>query len=109
MLLQSHDQVIAFFPALPKDWKNVSMMGIRARGGLEIDLSWKDGAPAIVKIHALRAGEHSFRAPIGYRIVAVKNQARKNVSFPKTEQKDPSAVTFPLTAGTSYLFEFAKA
>jgi len=68
MLLQSHTEEIHMLPALPDAWPNGSVRGMRARGGLEVDLQWKDGKATAAVLRASVDGEHVLRAPKGQEV-----------------------------------------
>lgn len=44
--------VVELLPALPENWKDGSVSGIRAHGGITVDMTWKDGQVATLTLVA---------------------------------------------------------
>jgi len=62
MLMQSHDQEIHLFPALPEEWNQGWVKGIKARGGFELALEWKDGTLNSGEIKSILGGKCVIRS-----------------------------------------------
>lgn len=61
MLLQSHAGYIHLLPALPDNWQNGKISGVRARGGFTIDMEWKKGKVANLSITSKLGGPCRIR------------------------------------------------
>jgi alpha-L-fucosidase 2 len=76
MLLQSHSGVIAFLPALPSTWPEGRFHGLRSRGNVEVDASWKGGKALTAALRPGVAGEFKLRPPHGQRIARIQSAGR---------------------------------
>jgi len=62
LLLQSHQGEIHLLPCLPAAWPSGRVRGLRARGGVEVAVEWRDGALAEVQLRADRDTEVQVRS-----------------------------------------------
>lgn len=79
-LMQSH-LGIHFLPALPSNWKNGKVQGLKARGGSQIDITWADSKITEAKVQPMYSGIQKFIGAMpkqiltdGTEITAVKNE-----------------------------------
>lgn len=84
MLLQSHAGFIELLPALPSDWQNGFVHGLRARGGYEISLDWQNGKLTKAIIKNVNGGDE---------LVVSYGNVKITANIPKGESKD---ITFPI-------------
>ncbi|MBD0850755.1 glycoside hydrolase family 95 protein [Maribacter arenosus] len=77
LLLQSHEGFIRLLPALPVNWKNGSIKGLKARGDIEVDIEWKDGVLWQVGLRA--NAKKSIRLKYGEMEVQVNLPKNKKV------------------------------
>lgn len=63
MLLQSHDGAIHLLPALPDEWKDGKVKGLKAPGGFEVSFEWKDGKVQKLEIVSKLGGNCRIRVP----------------------------------------------
>lgn len=65
MLLQSSVDEIVLLPALPTHWRAGEVRGVRARGGVEVDFAWNDGAVTWLR---LRGPDREVSVDAGARV-----------------------------------------
>lgn len=81
MLLQSGPEEINLLPALPDAWPSGTVSGLRARGGFELDLTWKNGQPEKVTVYGKPGGSTRLIYKDQVREIRVKKGEKQVISF----------------------------
>ncbi len=79
MLVQSDDQSVHLLPALPSAWPHGKVAGLRARGGLTLDLEWRTGK--IVKARLTPDRDRVLTVTCGTRSVSVALFAGRSIAL----------------------------
>lgn len=61
MLLQSHNNEIHILPAIPNEWQDGFIKGIKARGNFTVDIYWNKGKLTKLKIKSVSSGICNIR------------------------------------------------
>jgi alpha-L-fucosidase 2 len=79
MLMQSHTGSIDLLPALPAAWADGEVKGLRARGGVEIDLRWASRRATECRLSSESDQSIRVRPPQGQQVQSAGKQAPEGV------------------------------
>ncbi|WP_163410273.1 glycoside hydrolase family 95 protein [Flavobacterium ajazii] len=126
MLLQSYDGSIYLLPALPDDFKNGKVSGLKARGGFEINMEWENGKVKQLMVKSALGGNCRLRISSDIKLtgkIQLKEAVGENTNFfyqtelikePLINEKavlkgfktpDTKLYDFNTTAGKTYIFK----
>lgn len=90
---------VELLPAVPAQWTEGSVEGLRLRGGAAADMRWKDGKVVSLELHATADGGLRLIPPVGQAIAQATTVAGRTIPV------GADAVMY-LKNGTSYRVTF---
>lgn len=96
MLVQSQMEFIHLLPALPEAWADGRATGLRARGGFEVDLEWKERKLTSSTLRSHKGGECTLRPDLAVNVT----RGGKPVA---TTEIEGGHIVFPTDAGAEYV------
>ncbi len=83
MLLQTQNGFIDILPALPDEWKNGNISGLKTYGGFEVSINWTGNKAKEVMIKSTLGGNCRLRVPNQMQLTG-------NIKFEKAQGKNPN-------------------
>ena len=74
MLLQSHTGEISLLPALPGEWSEGQIKGIKARGNFTVDMSWTKNKLSQAVIYSGSGGACRLRTSVLVKVIGVSSK-----------------------------------
>ena len=91
MLVQSHDGAVHLLPALPDDWRQGSVKGLRARGGFVVDEEWNEAKLRSAVVQSTIGGVLRLRSYVPLRLA----KGPKGATLKSAEGACPNALFAP--------------
>ena len=99
LLVQSHRGVIHLLPALPTEWAEGSVRGLRARGGFDVDVAWVGRRATRATVRARVTGACRVQASGLVRVLDGGKPVR-------VVRRGADVVEFRATTGRAYELQF---
>jgi alpha-L-fucosidase 2 len=74
---------VELLPALPEQWPEGSVKGVRVRGGAVLDMQWKAGKLVSLELHAKSDGAIRLIPPHGQAVAAIRTAEGRSVAAGK--------------------------
>jgi len=97
MLLQSHLGLLRMLPALPNQWPDGKVTGLRARGGFVVDVEWRGGKATQATVQSLLG--QPCRVQVGEGVGPKVTLPGKAV---EVSSPADGIIEFPTAAGATY-------
>jgi len=115
MLLQTQNNAIDILPALPDDWATGSISGLRAYGGFEVSITWKNNKAEQIIIKSKLGGNCRIRVPnevtLATGTLQIASGNNSNIFFETVKIKEPlispAAKINDLTLKKMFTYDFA--
>ncbi len=98
LLLQSKNNYVEVFPAVPQSWKDVSFTDLRTEGAFLFSAKKENGVPAEVKIFSEKGGTLHIKLPFKTWVV-------KNIPQSKVQVNEDGIATTAMQKGQVIIFE----
>lgn len=103
MLLQSHGGAVDLLPAVPTMWSSGKVEGLRARGNIEVDISWSDNVIQTATLQTFTATEDLEVKGLEIEKATITDSMGNVV---KTSARSKGSVTFDAAEGETYTISF---
>ncbi len=105
MLLQSRPDSIVLLPALPREWTDGHIKGLKAIGNFEIDLEWEGGRLITARIQSLSG----MPLTLNYtKITEATLSVTNGSSVPTVTSNGPNSISFATETGGIYVFDLSN-